>query len=153
MIFPALWQHFAEPQHWRLFDDVQPTIEGLLERDYRLGIASNFDQRLLSICRGHEGLAALDPIFISSQVGWSKPSPQFYRQIETITGLAPEQIMFVGDDWENDVNAPRNLGWQTRWLIRRETVPGVDQVGKLTDLLTELSEVRRGGVSGQTDPS
>ncbi|WP_425617122.1 HAD-IA family hydrolase [Anatilimnocola sp. NA78] len=139
IIFPALWQHFAEPQHWRLFEDVQPVIEGLLARGYRVGIASNFDQRLLNICQAFPVLSQCEPIFISSQVGWSKPSPEYYRHIEQATGVSPDRILMIGDDEQNDVLQPRSLGWQARWLVREETAPGSDRLRTLTDLLTELA--------------
>jgi putative hydrolase of the HAD superfamily len=139
IIFTKLWQHFGEPWHWKLFPDVEPTITELRRRGYRVGIASNFDQRLLNVCRGHAGLADIEPIFVSSQVGWSKPAPQFYRQIESATNLAPEKILLVGDDWENDVVAPQELGWQARWLDRSGTRWRGSPIKSLLELLDELT--------------
>jgi putative hydrolase of the HAD superfamily len=137
MIFTRLWQHFAEPNHWRVFPDVEPTITDLRRRGYQIGIASNFDQRLLSICRGHECLAKIEPIFVSSQVGWSKPASQFYKQIESITGLPPERIMLVGDDYENDVGAPRERRWQVIWLRRSPLPIKEGSISSLVELLAD----------------
>ena len=47
--FSELWQHFASAQHWRLYDDVAPTIKRLRDQGYRIAVASNFDERLTSI--------------------------------------------------------------------------------------------------------
>lgn len=136
--FHELWQHFAQPRHWRVFPDVAFTFAELRRRGFQIGVASNFDHRLLEICAGHTALAAVDPIFVSSRVGWVKPAPGFYREIERITNLAPQQILFVGDDYENDVEVPRQLGWQTHWLRRTGPTDPARHLTRPTDLLNRL---------------
>src|SRR5687767_12237594 len=37
-VFERLWQHFAQPRHWRLFDDVSTALLDLHRRGFRLGI-------------------------------------------------------------------------------------------------------------------
>lgn len=133
--FADLWHHFSRPEHWRVFPDVDATFAELRQRGFRLGIASNFDDRLLQICAGHPELAEAEPVFVSSRVGWIKPAAGFYREIERITSLAPERIFLVGDDFENDVEAPRRLGWQTWWLQRAGGARSETQLNTLTDLL------------------
>src|SRR5262245_60298795 len=39
-LFESLWNHFALPQHWQLFADVEPAIRRLKSVGLRLGIAS-----------------------------------------------------------------------------------------------------------------
>jgi putative hydrolase of the HAD superfamily len=39
---------------------------------------------------------------ISSEVGWRKPSPHFFDAVCRQVGLSPEQVLFVGDDRDND---------------------------------------------------
>jgi putative hydrolase of the HAD superfamily len=136
--FRALWQHFARAEHWRVFDDVAPTLAGLRDRGYRCGIASNFDERLRGICAAHPVLAQFEPLFVSSSVGWSKPVAGFYASIEQRTGLLPQQLLLVGDDWENDVTAPQSRGWQARWLDRSARGSTAESISTLTDLLDEL---------------
>ena len=127
----------AIPTAWRVFPDVADTVAELNRRGYRTGIASNFDQRLLKICRHKEALAALDPVFVSSGLGWSKPAFEFYREIERATQLAPERILLVGDDFEKDVEVPRHCGWQARWLVRPLASEG-DHIQSLTELMELL---------------
>jgi putative hydrolase of the HAD superfamily len=136
--FHELWQHFAQPRHWRVFPDVAITFAELRRRGFQIGMASNFDGRLLEICAGHPELAGVAPIFVSSRVGWVKPAPGFYRAIERITNLAPQQILLVGDDYENDAEVPRQLGWQTHWLRRKEPADSAGHLTSLTDLLHRL---------------
>jgi HAD superfamily hydrolase (TIGR01549 family) len=137
-MFGELWQHFAAASNWRLFPDAAPTIAELQRRGFPIGIASNFDERLITICRGHPALADINPIFVSSQLGWSKPAAGFYQQIERRTGILPEKILLIGDDCDSDYLAPRRLGWQTRWLCRNSAEAAPDQIRSLGEILSEL---------------
>ena len=73
-LFQALWEHFARPEHWRLYDDVADCWRQLTDAGFLVGIASNFDDRLDAICRAH-ALLANCPRFVSSQIGHKKPEP------------------------------------------------------------------------------
>ena len=81
-IFERLWNHFGQPRHWRLYNDVAGAFGKLTKRGYRLGIASNFDARLRQIVAGHPPLAACNEVFVSSEVGFTKPDLRFFRTIE-----------------------------------------------------------------------
>jgi putative hydrolase of the HAD superfamily len=54
----------------------------------------------------------LDPkaIFISDQVGISKPNPKLYRYALEKLGLEPEEVMYVGDNPVNDVVPAKEVG-------------------------------------------
>lgn len=114
-----LWRHFANPAHWRLYDDVAETWNELLRRGFLLGIASNFDSRLEAICRAHWPLDQCRRLFISSQIGYPKPSPCFFRAVEQALRLRPDEILLVGDDPTNDVLGGGQCGWQVRLLSRQ----------------------------------
>ena len=113
-----LWRHFAEPAHWRLYDDVASAWQRLSKCGYQLGIASNFDSRLVAICRGLAPLDECRHLFISSQLGHPKPAPQFFRAVEAQLGLRGEEILLVGDDWTNDILGGRSAGWQVQHIVR-----------------------------------
>jgi putative hydrolase of the HAD superfamily len=117
-LFQFLWNHFAQPQHWRLYEDVPACWERLTKAGLSVGIASNFDVRLDCVCAGHALLASCRHRFISSQLGHKKPSLQFFRAIERSLEVRPEQILLVGDDLENDYLAAQRAGWQTLLLTR-----------------------------------
>jgi putative hydrolase of the HAD superfamily len=117
-VFAELWQHFAQPKHWQLFDDVADAWQTLAVSGIRLGIASNFDGRLRQVCAGLAPLDGCDQIFISSELGGRKPSAEFFRRIENTTQLAAGEILLVGDDWSNDYLAAQSAGWQAVFLDR-----------------------------------
>lgn len=132
--FAALWDHFAQPEHWRLDEDAPKLLEGLRARGFALGVASNFDRRLESICRGLPPLADGLRLFVSSRLGWKKPSPQFFAAVERELGLAPEEILLVGDDLENDYRAARAAGWRAVLLDRGGTSEARPRITRLAEL-------------------
>jgi putative hydrolase of the HAD superfamily len=54
----------------------------------------------------------LDPraLFISDQVGISKPNPKLYRYALDRLGLPAEDVMYVGDNPERDIHPAREVG-------------------------------------------
>jgi putative hydrolase of the HAD superfamily len=136
-VFQALWDHFARPEHWRLYDDVPDCWRQLTAAGYLVGIASNFDDRLDGICLSH-ALLADSRRFVSSQLGHKKPSLEFFRSIERSLALRPEQILLVGDDLENDFHAARRAGWQAILLSRNQPAIGCHFLPNLSILCESL---------------
>ena len=117
-LFDAMWDHFARPEHWRLFDDVQDCWSALQRRGLTLGLASNFDHRLQRIWSALQKSDHKPRVFISSLVGYRKPHPAFFDAIERALDCQPENLLLVGDDPVNDVQGARAAGWQVVWLDR-----------------------------------
>ncbi len=134
-VFEQLWTHFAQPQSWRLFDDVRPALASLARGRFRLGIASNFDARLKTIVRGHPPLASCEFVFVSSEVGYMKPDPRFFRAIEERLGAAPTEIALVGDDEISDVQGATAAGWRAIRLDRVGRCSGAGPIRSLEELL------------------
>jgi putative hydrolase of the HAD superfamily len=116
-LFQSLWDHFAQPQHWRLYDDVAGCWARFTQAGLIVGIASNFDSRFEGIRTAHPLLATC-PCFISSRIGHKKPSLSFFRAIEQTLALRPEQILLVGDDFDNDYLAAQAAGWHALHVVR-----------------------------------
>ncbi len=133
-LFAELWEHFASPAHWSLYDDVIPTWSWLRDQGVAIGIASNFDARLDGIVGELPPLHLADHLFCSSLIGFSKPHPKFYLHIQRELGIPARRIMMVGDDHRNDVLAPRGIGWQATWIQRQGESSPHTGMTRLTDL-------------------
>jgi len=55
-------------------------------------------------------------VVVSSELGWLKPHPELYRTALTRIGARAEETVFVGDNLDNDIRAPKALGLRTAWL-------------------------------------
>lgn len=136
--FETLFAHFGTPQAWRCHREAKDVLSRLKRAGYQLALASNFDARLETIA---DGLADLEPIdlrIISSLVGHKKPSPMFYGALVAGAGCRPDEILMVGDDFENDVAAPRRAGLQAVHFAPRAEPGRTATISSLTALLPLL---------------
>jgi putative hydrolase of the HAD superfamily len=67
-------------------------------------------------------------IFISDQIGISKPNPKLYQRACSELNISPAEAMYVGDNPISDIDPPNKIGMITV-LIRRTRLPG-EQAGK-----------------------
>jgi len=142
-VFEGLWNHFSRPEHWCLFDDVQPTLERLKEQGYMIVVASNFDRRLYEVASGHSVLSNVDRWFTSADIGYQKPCSAFFWGIEQELGLAGGEIAMIGDSLVADYQGAISAGWQALYLKRdRQNISDstlqARTIHSLTDVLTAL---------------
>jgi putative hydrolase of the HAD superfamily len=133
-LFEQLWNHFAQPTNWRLFEDVAECVRRLGDCGLSLGVASNFDQRLIRICRSLPPLDRCENYFVSSQIGIRKPAIEFFRAVERTTSLQPHELMLVGDDWDADYLAATAAGWHAVHLSRSDGIASPASILSLADL-------------------
>src|SRR5262245_16392887 len=65
-------------------------------------------------------------VFISDQLGISKPNPKIYALALRDLGLAAAEAMYVGDSPSHDITPPKSLGMKAVWAKRASRFqPGV----------------------------
>lgn len=62
-------------------------------------------------------------IFISGEAGWDKPDKRLFQHVNEMTGTAPEDCVYVGDSWRNDVIGALEAGWTVVWFNHRKQKP------------------------------
>ncbi|MCB9724963.1 MAG: HAD family hydrolase [Spirochaetaceae bacterium] len=67
--------------------------------------------------------AHLDVVVISEEVGIRKPRREIFEAMVEALGVAPREILHVGDDLEADVAGAAAAGLRTLWLTRRVVDP------------------------------
>ncbi len=133
--FAELHDHFGRPDAWELFPDVVETLAGLLGAGRRLAIASNFDHRLHSVCAGLPPLERIATRLVSAELGYRKPGRAFYRAVGDRLNGEPGELLMVGDDRENDVDAAIAAGWSALWLNRSAERSEPGTIRSLKELL------------------
>ena len=113
-IFDDLWGHFGRPTAWRPTADGSALVRQAIDRGLMVALASNFDERLHALAGHMEPLSLVPHVFASSELGWRKPAPEFFRRVEELLDCGPEEILLVGDDPDLDLAAGRRAGWHVR---------------------------------------
>jgi len=116
--FDDLFAHFARPDSWGCFSDVDTLFSDLRRTGLKVAIASNFDLRLNSVCDGLAAISDADCRVISSVVGWRKPAAEFFAAATKELGISAEQTLMVGDDLLNDVRGATAAGLRAAWIRR-----------------------------------
>ena len=110
MFFGELYDRFASAKVWRVFDDVRPALLRLKARGMKLGIISNWDERLRPLLDQLELTPFFDEIAISHEVGHCKPSAEIFRAAVQGLCLRPGQVLHVGDSEAEDVLGAQKAG-------------------------------------------
>lgn len=140
--FPELFARFAQASAWRIYDDVGPTLESLAHSGVRLGVISNWDNRLRPLLAQLELAGRFEVIIVSAEVGHAKPAAEIFAAAARAFGLPPAEILQVGDNWEADVAGARAAGFQAV-QIARGNAAGSDQINTLFQLQALVNQ-RRG---------
>lgn len=135
--FDRLYGHFANPDAWRVPAGTAAVLAELAARGLVLGLASNYDSRLFAVLDGRPELTALrGNVVVSSVVGVRKPGAGFFAEVVARAGCAPAEILFVGDDPENDYLGATAAGMRAVLVAP----PGDTPLG-VTRLIATLGEL------------
>lgn len=100
-----LFDLYAEPGLWLVYDDVPAALARWRRMGLRLAVVSNFDQRLEGLLEAFDLLRWLDVVILSSRAGAAKPSPRPFQLALDQLGLAPQQAWHIGDSPEDEAGA------------------------------------------------
>jgi len=134
-LFSDLYRRFERAEAWRIFDDVLPTLKSLISVGLKLGIISNWDERLRPLLRDLNLDGYFRTIVISSEVGACKPSAKIFQQTALALELPPGSILHVGDSPTMDVGGAIASGFQSL-LLARDEIPKTGQLSTLLALQT-----------------
>ncbi len=63
-----------------------------------------------------------DELVISEEVGILKPHPDIFEYATELTGYQPEEILYIGDSYHDDVAGGCNFGWHVGWFTQNGDV-------------------------------
>ncbi len=132
--FPPLYDRFTEPSAWHVFDDVRPALKELGRRGLKLGIISNWDDRLRPLLRGLNLYDLFDVIVVSCEVSEPKPAAVIFQTAARELRQKPETILHVGDHPRQDVAGAKAAGLEAILLERSAKGSRPDRLNSLGEL-------------------
>lgn len=137
----------------QLFPEAWPALKELATR-YRLALITNTQGQQRSSNHRISRFPGLEKVFQEIIVAGAgglpaKPHPAPFRHCLGRLDLAPQEVVFVGDDWRIDICGAGNIGIQPIWLkhhsVKRSwpkveaSVPVITSLDHLLDLESLLS--------------
>jgi putative hydrolase of the HAD superfamily len=123
------------------FPEVLPLLQQLQASGIKLGIITNGPPGAHQ--RQKLTVAGLDPffgqaVFISSEVGATKPDPRIFAHALQVLGSRPEESLYVGDSLPGDAGGALGAGlaafWLDRHLTNKPVPPGISRIHTLAEL-------------------
>ena len=139
--FTALFAHFGRPAAWRVFADVPETLRCLRAQGRRLGVVSNFDERLRGLLTALGLLPLVDAVVPSSRAGAAKPDPAIFHMALAALGVPNSEALHAGDGIMSDVEGARAAGMRAVLVDRRGRRPPVPPDTAVVTTLAELPSV------------
>lgn len=140
-----LYHHFSNAENWEVFPDSKKALESCSALGLKLGVVSNFDNRLEAILRGCGLLSHFSFLITSEEAGVAKPSPAIFDQALQKCGVPADSIAHVGDHYVKDYLTSRSVGIHGFLLDRHNehTQPDIPQehrLGSLEELPSRLQQ-------------
>lgn len=121
------WQKYLKMCY--VSEDVRVSL-GILAERYKMGIVSNFIilggvEQLLEL----QGIAHFFQFIVTSvKEGWRKPHPLIYATALKQLGAGnKKEVLFIGDDLENDYLTPHKLGIKAILYDRNDKYPMIKE--------------------------
>ena len=125
---------------WQIFPETKNVLTMIKGLGLKIVVVSNFDSRVYDVCENLKIIDHFDDFIISSEAGYAKPDVEIYNIALSRNNLNPDEAIFIGDNYLNDYDAPKNLGMKALLLNRNNENEkySVEKISNLNELLTIL---------------
>ncbi|MCZ6574587.1 MAG: TIGR02253 family HAD-type hydrolase [Planctomycetota bacterium] len=146
--------HDTKSSELKPFPDAGRAIKGLKAMNLLLGVVSDgitVKQAEKLVRLGLSDAFSPDAIFISEDMGVSKPNPKLFKMASKRIGVEPKEVLYVGDNPQNDIDPAHEAGMWT--CLRRGSgkyashtgrhSPDIEtrDLGSLPDVVRDLFDV------------
>ncbi|QHC68629.1 HAD-IA family hydrolase [Rathayibacter sp. VKM Ac-2759] len=124
----------AYEDSWTAYPDARPVLEELIARGFTVAIISNGQDAQQSGKLRRTGLAGLVPdVLTADGLGVAKPDPAIFTRACARLDVAPDAVLYVGDEYDLDVVAARAAGLRAVHLDRPDS-NRFHEASRVTDL-------------------
>lgn len=105
-----IYEKLSQPRGYGLYPDVIPVLERLAGEGYTLALISNWEAWGAELVE-YLGISRYFPTAVlSGCVGMEKPDPEIFRLALDHADLPPEQVLFIGDIVQLDIEPAEAIG-------------------------------------------
>ncbi|XP_005724518.1 haloacid dehalogenase-like hydrolase domain-containing protein 3 isoform X2 [Pundamilia nyererei] len=127
-----------------VFPDSKKALESCSSLGLKLGVVSNFDNRLEAILHVCGLLSYFSFLITSEEAGVAKPSPAIFSQALQKCGVPADRVAHIGDHYVNDYLTSRSMGIHGFLLDRHKDgqldVPREHRLISLDELPSRLQQ-------------
>ena len=141
LVTDYLYGEFTQAEKYLVYPDVIPTLMELSQRGVKMGVVSNYDERLPEIIENLELKKYFQFVLCSRSLGVAKPDSRIFEIALSQLDVAPEQTLHVGDNIELDYRGAKSSGLQAVVINRTNEwmdIPRENQCQLLNDLLMRV---------------
>ena len=139
----ALMYRAVSLDYVRLYDGAEVLLKELRRRGKKVYLLSNAQRLFTEPELRSLGIYDLfDDVLISSDIGFMKPSKQFYTALLKKHGLDPKTSVMIGNDWQADAWGAHNNGLACMYIHTAqspepvgERPPGCKRLNTILDVL------------------
>jgi REG-2-like HAD superfamily hydrolase len=115
----TLYTRFTRKQGWDLYPNSHNILKSIKKKGIKMGVISNFDERLGDILKQVELDRYFDFVLTSVDVKREKPDAEIFHEALSLGKVEPSQAAHVGDNIMADYRGARNVG-MTAFLLDRK---------------------------------
>lgn len=102
--------------HWCWIDGAEDAYLEV-QKKYPVGILTNgFVETQKLKFEKFELYNSAEHVVISENVGVLKPDPKVFEHATKLAGVAPNDILYIGDSFNSDIKGGAAYGWNTAWF-------------------------------------
>ncbi len=118
-----------------LYDDVLPTLKAVKGRKLTVGLLTNLQREIDSMCRELGIASYIDFTVTSGEVGADKPQAPIFLKALELAKIKPQEAIHVGDQYNNDVKGARAVGIVPLLLDRTNLYPEITDCPRIQSLI------------------
>ena len=136
-VLTAVYSFFARAETRVCVPDSGKVCAALRRRGIVVVAATNNDLRTKAVLRELGLDCDLSQIVTAGEIGWKKPNRRFFEEVAERAGLAPEELLHVGNSRQYDQLAAQDAGMQSL-LFDPRCEANEEQVSRLVQILDRV---------------
>ncbi|WP_163539947.1 HAD family hydrolase [Gracilibacillus sp. YIM 98692] len=114
--------YLRQQQQITLFPEWKDLLDKFVKDGLQLAILTNGELKHQMMKVKQLGISkwiAEENIFVSGDIGHSKPNPIVFYHVEEKLHLEKDSTLYIGDSYENDIIGAKQVGWKAIWMNHR----------------------------------